>query len=146
MQWSTPCWHKLHIRLLYLIFKLERLLSAGSGPLHQTVTSFLSHNTSSPINSSTYRILRTIGRYFFSSSHWLRPIVHIDLYKDEVKKIQFNIELIFANTSIIEYYWFFSDVEHFFPGIAPLVSILLFPNNIKCMLLKKNHRVDRFTI
>ena len=26
--------------------------------------------------------------------------------------IQYNIELIFANTSIIEY-WFFSDVEHF---------------------------------
>ena len=46
--------------------------------------------------------------------------------------IQFNIELIFANTSIIEYYRFFSDVEHFFPGIAPLVSILLFP--------KKKHR------
>jgi hypothetical protein len=23
---------------------------------------------------SMYRILRTIGRYFFSSSHWLRPI------------------------------------------------------------------------
>ena len=35
----------------------------------------------------TYRILRTIGRYFFSSTRWLRPIVHIDLYKDEVKKI-----------------------------------------------------------
>ena len=34
-----------------------------------------------------YRILRTIGRYFFSSTRWLRPIVHIDLYKDEVKKI-----------------------------------------------------------
>jgi hypothetical protein len=30
-----------------------------------------------------YRILRTIGRYFFSSTRWLRPIVHIDLYKDE---------------------------------------------------------------
>jgi hypothetical protein len=41
-----------------------------------------------------------------------------------------QIELIFANTSIIKYYWFFSDVEHFFPGIAPLVSILLFPKNI----------------
>ena len=25
--------------------------------------------------------------YFFSSTRWLRPIVHIDLYKDEVKKI-----------------------------------------------------------
>ena len=34
-----------------------------------------------------YRILRTIGRYFFFSTRWLRPIVHIDLYKDEVKKI-----------------------------------------------------------
>jgi hypothetical protein len=34
-----------------------------------------------------YRILRTIGRYFFSSTRWVRPIVHIDLYKDEVKKI-----------------------------------------------------------
>ena len=34
-----------------------------------------------------YRILRTIGRYFFSSTRWLRPLVHIDLYKDEVKKI-----------------------------------------------------------
>jgi len=34
-----------------------------------------------------YRILRTIGRYFFPSTCWLRPIVHIDLYKDEVKKI-----------------------------------------------------------
>jgi len=34
-----------------------------------------------------YRILRTIGRYFFFSTCWLRPIVHIDLYKDEVKKI-----------------------------------------------------------
>ena len=33
-----------------------------------------------------YRILRTIGRYFFSSTRWLRPIVHIDLYKDEVEK------------------------------------------------------------
>ena len=33
-----------------------------------------------------YRILRTIGRYFFSSIRWLRPIVHIDLYKDEVEK------------------------------------------------------------
>jgi hypothetical protein len=35
----------------------------------------------------TYCILRTIGRYLFSSTRWLRPIVHIDLYKDEVKKI-----------------------------------------------------------
>ena len=34
----------------------------------------------------TYRILRTISRYFFFSTRWLRPIVHIDLYKDEVKK------------------------------------------------------------
>ena len=33
-----------------------------------------------------YRILRTIGQYFFSSTCWLRPIVHIDLYKDEVEK------------------------------------------------------------
>jgi hypothetical protein len=33
-----------------------------------------------------YRNLRTIGRYFFSSTRWIRPIVHIDLYKDEVKK------------------------------------------------------------
>ena len=38
-------------------------------------------------NKLYYRILRTIGRYFFSSTRWLRPIVHIDLYKDEVKKI-----------------------------------------------------------
>jgi hypothetical protein len=36
---------------------------------------------------NSYRILQTIGRYFFSSTRWLRPIVHIDLYKDEVKKI-----------------------------------------------------------
>jgi hypothetical protein len=34
-----------------------------------------------------YRILRTIGRYIFFPTRWLRPIVHIDLYKDEVKKI-----------------------------------------------------------
>ena len=34
-----------------------------------------------------YRILWTKGRYLFSSTRWLRPIVHIDLYKDEVKKI-----------------------------------------------------------
>jgi hypothetical protein len=38
-------------------------------------------------NITNYRNLRTIGRYFFSSTRWLRPIVHIDLYKDEVKKI-----------------------------------------------------------
>ena len=38
------------------------------------------------INFIRYRFLRTIGRYFFSSTRWLRPIVHIDLYKDEVKK------------------------------------------------------------
>jgi hypothetical protein len=31
----------------------------------------------------TYRILRTIGRYFFSSTRWLRPIV---LYKESLKK------------------------------------------------------------
>ena len=36
--------------------------------------------------NTNYRILQTIGRYFFSSTRWLRPIVHIDLYKDEVKK------------------------------------------------------------
>ena len=35
----------------------------------------------------TYRILWTIGQYFFPSTRWLRPIVHFDLYKDEVKKI-----------------------------------------------------------
>jgi len=34
-----------------------------------------------------YRILWTIGRYIFPSTHWLRPIVHIDLYKDEIKII-----------------------------------------------------------
>ena len=39
----------------------------------------------SPTNTK-YRILRMIGRYFFASTRWLRPIVHIDLYKDEVKK------------------------------------------------------------
>jgi len=37
--------------------------------------------------NTNYRILRTIGRYFFSSTRWFRPIVHINLYKDEVKKI-----------------------------------------------------------
>ena len=41
-----------------------------------------------------YRNLRTIGRYFFSSTRWLRPIVHIDLYKDEVKK---NLESLKKN-------------------------------------------------
>jgi hypothetical protein len=39
--------------------------------------------------------------------------------------IQYNIELIFANTSIIEYWFFFRMLEHFFPGIALPVSILL---------------------
>ena len=39
----------------------------------------------SPTNAK-YRILRTIGRYLFPSTRWLRPIIHIDLYKDEVKK------------------------------------------------------------
>ena len=39
------------------------------------------------ITVGKYRILWTIGRYFFFSTRWLRPIVHIDLYKDEVKKI-----------------------------------------------------------
>ena len=58
-------------------------------------------------------------------AQWAEPLVYSIYFI-----IQFNIELIFANTSIIEYYWFFSDVEHFFPGIAPLVSILLFPKNI----------------
>ena len=41
-----------------------------------------------------YRIIRTIGRYFFLSTRWLRPIVHIDLYKDEVKK---NLESLKKN-------------------------------------------------
>jgi hypothetical protein len=39
------------------------------------------------IHNLYYRILWMIGRYFFPSTRWLRPIVHIDLYKDEVKKI-----------------------------------------------------------
>jgi hypothetical protein len=46
--------------------------------------------------------------------------------------IKYNTELIFANTSIIEY-WFFFDVEHFIPQIAPCVSILLL------LYLKKNN-------
>jgi hypothetical protein len=45
--------------------------------------------------------------------------------------IKYNIELIFANTSIIEYL-FFSDVEYFIPRIAPPVSILLL------LYIKKN--------
>jgi hypothetical protein len=53
-----------------------------------------------------YRILRTMGQYFFSSTCWLRCIVHIDLYKDEVmyvveKKSQdgsfYNIKLLSQN-------------------------------------------------
>jgi hypothetical protein len=111
----------------------------------------------------------TRGRYFFSSTRWLRPIVHIDLYKDEVKKIwnpqkknldknddfvysipwiccrfffrNKKTEIIDVHTFFIVYIllynsilnWFsltlqslniidfFSDVEHFFPGIAPNV-------------------------
>ena len=43
-----------------------------------------------------YRILRTIGRYLLSSTRWLRPIVHIDLYKDEVKKISIKMMILFT--------------------------------------------------
>jgi hypothetical protein len=42
----------------------------------------------------------------------------------EMYTFKYNIELIFDNTSIIEY-WFFSHVEYFMPRIAPPVSILL---------------------
>jgi len=42
--------------------------------------------------NTNYRILRTIGRYFFPSTHWLRPIVH----KDEVKK-----NLVYTNYFIL---------------------------------------------
>ena len=39
--------------------------------------------------------------------------------------MQYNIELIFANTSIIEY-WFFSDVEHFSPELHPLLVVYFY--------------------
>ena len=38
-----------------------KLVPAGSGPLQKTVSSFLSHKTSSPINSSTYMRLVPAG-------------------------------------------------------------------------------------
>jgi hypothetical protein len=47
-----------------------------------------------------YRILRTIGRYIFFPTRWLRPIVHIDLYKDEVKKISIKMTILFTVVSI----------------------------------------------
>jgi hypothetical protein len=50
---------------------------------------------------------------FFSTTYIFNSIYFI---------IQYNIELIFADISIIEY-WFFPDVEHFFSRIAPSVSI-----------------------
>jgi hypothetical protein len=45
--------------------------------------------------------------------------------------IQFNIELIFANTSIIEYYWFFSPELHpllvyFYSPTTSMISVFLF--------------------
>ena len=58
---------------------------------------------------------KSIHLWFFSTRYIFYSIYFI---------IKFNIELIFDNTSIIEY-WFFSDVEYFIPRIAPPVSILL---------------------
>jgi hypothetical protein len=39
--------------------------------------------------------------------------------------IQYNIELIFTNTSIIEY-WFFSDIEHFLTELHPLLVVYFY--------------------
>ena len=58
--------------------------------------------------------------WFFSTRYIFYSIYFI---------IKYNIELIFANTSIIEY-WFFSDVEYFFPRIAPPVALFK-KNNTK---------------
>jgi hypothetical protein len=52
--------------------------------------------------------------------------------------IQYNIELIFANTSIIEY-WFFSKCSTFSPGIAPPISSIL----LLLYLKQKQHQEHR---
>ena len=83
---------------LYYVYsdKNNRLPFRSFGPYNiflVTDRSMYCHMTLSAMNYLLYsnllwyRILRTIGRYFFFSTRWLRPIVHIDLYKDEVKKI-----------------------------------------------------------
>jgi hypothetical protein len=65
--------------------------------------------------------------WFFSTRYIFYSIYFI---------IKYNIELIFANTSIIEY-WFFSDVEYVFPRIAPPVYLYFAVG----LFLNKNTRI-----
>jgi preprotein translocase subunit SecE len=61
-----------------------------------------------------YRISRTIGRYLFSSTRWLRPIVHIDLYKDEAKKIWNPSKKILMKMTILFAVYLYFAVGFFF--------------------------------
>ena len=63
------------------------------------------------INFIRYRILRTIGRYFFSSTRWLRHIVHIDLYKDDVKKILIKMTILFTVPLFCCRFFFLNKIE-----------------------------------
>jgi hypothetical protein len=69
--------------------------------IHLAIAPKIKENPGYKYDQINYRILRTIGRYFFSSTRWLRPIVHIDLYKDEVKKIWNPIKKISIKMTIL---------------------------------------------
>jgi hypothetical protein len=79
------------VGLLLSVHVLHCFFVAGISGIENVYIQFYSHDVH-------YRILRTIGQYFFSSTRWLRPVVHIDLYKDAVKKmtILFTVHLEFA--------------------------------------------------
>jgi hypothetical protein len=61
-----------------------------------------------------YRILGTIGRYFFPSTRWLRHIVHVDLYKDEVKKNLESLKKITIKMTILFTVYLYFAVGFFF--------------------------------
>jgi len=72
-----------------------------------TVKNIYNHRSRDPKEpiGNVYRILRTIGQYFFSSTRWLRPIVHIDLYKDEVEKSGIPKKNLDKNDDFVDLYF-----------------------------------------
>jgi hypothetical protein len=83
------CWILLIFFGCWTFFfpELHALLVYFYSPTTSMISVFLFRKKTYSKFKVYYRILRTIGQYFFSSTRWLRPIVHIDLYKDEVIKI-----------------------------------------------------------
>ena len=132
-----------HLSLVYLPFfhKEKKMHSTTLYFLHSYKFGFLLEEYFYE-KLCLYRIFRTIGRFFFFSTRWLRLIIHIDLYKDEVKKNLYkNDDFVYSIPLFCCRFFFLNKIE-----IIDVLGVVFFLNKAIKVILLLQFRGKMFNI